>query len=440
MKTKILNDKKTIRAWAMFDWANSAYALVIATAIFPVYFTNTAPGTIEILDTTISSSTLFTFSVSFAYIFLAFLTPLLSGIADYCGRRKFFLRLFTFMGSIACMTMFFFKGEEQIWIGVTSFIIASIGFAGGIVFYDSYLPIIVTKDRYDKVSAKGFSYGYIGSVLLLIMILFIIMKPEVFGITDAKLPARIGFLMVGVWWLGFAQYTLTNLPKDDTTKFNYSSLINGYREINQVVKEARQMKNLKLFLISLFLYFAGVQTVVYVATLFADQEIKMSSTETIIIVLLIQLIGIAGAHFFAFVSKKIGNKKALLIQIGIWFLICISAYFTTTKPAFYCVAGAVGMVVGGIQSLSRSSYGKLLKRGEDDLTSFFSLYDVLYKLSIVVGTFLFGFVNQVTNNMRYSVLVLAVLFISGYVVMTFVNFDEDPGINREDLLADAAAG
>jgi UMF1 family MFS transporter len=433
MTAVIKNDKKTINAWAMFDWANSAYALVIATAIFPVYFTSTAPPEISVFGYEMSSSSLFTFSVSFAYILLAFITPLLSGIADYCGRRKFFLRAFTILGSIACMAMFFFKGESTIWVGTISFILATIGFAGGIVFYDSFLPIIVTKDKYDKVSAKGFSYGYFGSVILLIFILFMVMKPEVFGITDERLPSRIGFLLVGIWWLGFAQYTLNNLPKDDTTKFDFSSLSNGYREINNVFKEALKMRNLKLFLISLFLYFAGVQTVIYVATIFADQELKMSTPEIISIVLLIQIIGIAGAHFFAWVSKKIGNKKSLLIQIAIWFGICIVAYFTTTKPLFYGVAATVGMVVGGIQSLSRSSYSKLLKKGEDDLTSFFSLYDVLYKLSIVVGTFLFGFVNQVTNNMRYSVLVLAVLFVLGYIVMTFVSFDEDPGINREDL-------
>lgn len=421
----IQNDKKTIRAWALFDWANSAYALVISTAIFPVYFTNAAPERVDLFGNSISSSSLFTFAVSFAYIFIALLSPLLSGMADYSGRRKFFLRMFTIIGSVSCMILFFFDGPQTIYLGTVAFITATIGFAGGLVFYDSYLPLIASEDQYDKVSAKGFSYGYIGSVILLIMILVIVLKPEMFGITDPRLPARIGFLMVGLWWLGFAQYTLVHLPKDLKNKFNFKVLLNGYREINQVVKKAMTMANLKMFLISLFLYFAGVQTVIYIATIFADQVLEMGTTELIIIVLIIQLIGIVGAHTFAYVSGKIGNKYALMIQIAIWALICIAAYFVQSKTMFYILAASVGMVVGGIQALSRASYSKLLERGEEDLTSFFSLYDVLYKLSIVVGTFLFGLVNQLTNNMRYSVLVLIVLFIAGLLVMSKVSFEEE---------------
>lgn len=420
----VKNDKKTIRAWAIFDWANSAYSLVISTAIFPVYYTTIAPPQVSVGGSEIASSSLFSFSISFAYIILALASPILSGMADYAGKRKFFLRIFTIVGALGCMTMFFFDSEQAIWLGTIAFILATIGYAGGLVFYDSYLPLITTEDRYDKVSAKGFSYGYVGSVILLIMILVIVMKPDWFGITDSTIPSRIGFLMVGLWWLGFAQYTIFNLPKDDDTKIEASMIGNGYREIIKVIKEALKMRNLKLFLLSLFLYYAGVQTVIYVATIFADQELKMETSELIMVVLIIQLIGIIGAYLFAYVSSKIGNKKALLIQIAIWACICVAGYFVTTKLSFYLLAGSVGMVVGGIQSLSRASYSKLLKKGEDDVTSFFSLYDVLFKFSIVGGTFLFGVVNQLTGDMRYSVMSLAVLFVLGFVVMMFVSFDD----------------
>ncbi len=425
----VKNDKKTIKAWAIFDWANSSYSLVISTAIFPVYYTTMAPDSIALFGNYIASDSLFAFSVSFAYIILAFASPLLSGIADYSGKRKFFLRLFTLIGSVACMSMFFFKGADQIWIGTVAFILATIGFAGGLVFYDSYIPLIATEDQYDKLSAKGFSYGYVGSVILLVMILTLVIKPDFYGITDPNLPPRIGFLMVGLWWLGFAQYTLFNLPKDSKKPFKSSMIAKGYTEIISVIKEALQMRNLKLFLLSLFLYYAGVQTVIYVATIFGKQELGMETNELIIIVLLIQLIGICGAHLFAWLSGKIGNKWALLIQIAIWALICIAAYFVHTKNAFYYLAASVGMVVGGIQALSRASYSKLLKKEEDDVTSFFSLYDVLYKLSIVVGTFLYGLVYQLTHDMRYSVLVLAILFILGFIVMSFVRFDQGKGEN-----------
>ena len=417
------NNRKTIRAWAIFDWANSSYSLVISTAIFPVYYTKMSPRSVNIVGYDITSNSLFTFAVSAAYIFLAIISPLLSGIADYSGRRKLFLRVFTIIGAFACMSMFFFKGEAQFWVGTISFILATIGFAGGLVFYDSFLPLIVTEDRYDKVSAKGFAYGYVGSVILLMGILSMILKPNMFGITDSTLPDRLGFLFVGLWWLGFAQYTLYNLPKDNKSEFKYSTITKGYYELIKVLKKAIGMRNLKLFLTSLFLYYAGVQTVVYVATIFATKEIHMESEELIMVVLIIQLIGIVGAYLFAYISNRIGNKRALLIQIVIWTVICFLAFYIKTKTEFYYLAGMVGMVVGGIQSLSRSSYSKLLPKNEPDVTSFFSLYDVLFKLSIVVGTFLFGFVNQVTQDMRFSVLTLGILFILGFIVMLFVSFE-----------------
>ncbi len=421
MSNFILNNKKTINAWAIFDWANSAYALVISTAIFPVYFIKYSPDVITLGPYQFSNSSLYSFAVSFSYIIIACLSPLLSGMADFSGRRKFFLKMFTILGSLACIALYFFKGEPQLWLGTSAFILATIGFAGSIVFYDSYLPIIVTEDRYNKVSAKGYTYGYIGSVILLIVILTIVQKPDWFGIADGQMGSRIGFVLVGVWWIGFAQYSFKYLPKDAVTKFKSSMVKNGYKEILSAFTKVKSSKNIKTFLLAFFFYSAGVQTVIYLAAIFAEKELGFETAELIMLILLLQLVAIGGAYFFSALGNKKGNKFSILTMIIIWILICVGAFFTYDKVVFYLLASMVGLVMGGIQSLSRASYSMLLPEKDHDTTSYFSFYDVVYKSAIVGGTFLFGIVDNITNNMRYSVLALAFCFVLGFYFMWKTN-------------------
>ena len=418
MSTIELNNKKTINAWAVFDWANSAYALVISTAIFPGYFEEYTPKEITLGVLTFSNSSLYSFAVSFSYIIIASLSPLLSGIADYSGRRKFFLKTFTLIGSLACTALYFFKGEPQLWLGTSAFILATIGFAGSLVFYDSYLPLIVTEDRYNKVSAKGYTYGYIGSVLLLIFILMMIQKPDWFGLSDGQLGARLGFLLVGVWWLGFAQYTFRYMPKDKKNLFTANMIKNGYREIASAFSRVRKMPDIRNFLTAFFFYSAGVQTIIYLATIFAKKELNFATGELVLLVLILQLVAIGGAYLFSALGNKKGNKYSIIVMICIWIVICIAAYFTYDKIMFYIIAGFVGLVMGGIQSLSRASYSMLIPEKDHDTTSYFSFYDVIYKSAIVGGTFLFGLVDNITNNMRNSVLVLALCFILGLYFMS----------------------
>jgi UMF1 family MFS transporter len=372
----------------------------------------------------ITNEALYSFAVSFSYIIIALMSPLLSGIADYTGRKMFFMKAFTIIGSLSCIALFWFKDASMIWLGTAGFILATIGFAGGLVFYNAYLPQIVTEDRYDRVSAKGYAYGYIGSVILLIAILVMVLQPQWFGIVNENLPHRIGFVLVGVWWLGFAQYTFKHLPKDSIEKIQPGTLRKGYSEVKNVFHKVLKNQEIKKFLTAFFLYSAGVQTVIYLATIFAKVELGFETDELIITVLLIQLVGIAGAYLFAYVSEKKGNKIGLVIQLVIWIIICITAYFTTGKTLFYALAATVGMVMGGIQSLSRSSYSKLIENKVEDLTSYFSFYDVLYKVSIVAGTFIFGLVQNLTNNMRYSVLSLAIFFVLGLIVVSTVDFNK----------------
>lgn len=412
-----LNDKRTINGWAFYDWANSAYYLVISTAIFPIYFASVTQENIRVLGHELSNTAFYSFSVSAAYILITFLSPILSGIADYAGRRMFFLKMFTMIGALGCILLFFFDSYQTTWLGTIGFILGAIGGAGGLVFYDSYLPLIASEDQYDKVSARGYAYGYIGSVILLIFSLIMIQKPEWFGITDSTLPPRISFVLVGIWWIGFSQITFSRLPKDVPVQHAENILTRGWRELAKVWQIIKHDTHIKLYLASYFFYIAGVNTVIYLASIFASQELGFEKTELIITILLLQLVAIPGALFFARLSKKWGNKTSLLIQLGIWMLICAGAYATTAKWQFFTIAGLVGMVLGGIQSLSRSTYAKLLEERTTDLTSFFSFYDVISKVGIVSGTFLFGLVNSITGSMRYSVLGLMLLFVVGFLFL-----------------------
>jgi UMF1 family MFS transporter len=429
----ILNDKRTIHGWAVFDWANSSYALVIAVAIFPIYFLSATNDTIMFFGKSITNSGVYAFSIAFAYILLAMLSPLLSGIADSSGRKMVFMKFFTLMGSLACISMFFFMEKLSYgWIiGTVAFILSTIGFSGSLVFYNSYLPEIASEDQYDRVSAKGFAYGYVGSVILLILNLIIIMKPGFFGITNETLPSRIAFVMVGLWWLGFAQITFRRLPKDVVTKTGARLIWSGYKEIRTVWQQVRQMKNLLRFLTAFFFYSAGVQTVLYLASIFAEKELHFETAELISIILLLQIVAIGGAYFFAFISKLKGNKFSLICMLIIWACICAAAYFVSQKMQFYIIASAVGVVMGGIQAVSRSTYSKLIPENTDDTTSYFSFYDILEKLAIVFGTFSFGFIEQMTGGMRNSVLALGFFFLLGIALLISVKFVRSVPVGRQ---------
>ncbi|MEZ4907307.1 MAG: MFS transporter [Saprospiraceae bacterium] len=418
-----LNDKKVINGWAFFDWANSAYFLVISTAIFPAYFIARTSSEIEIFGYYIKNSTVYSYSVSFAYLIIVLLSPILSGIADYGGKRMFFLKFFTYLGSISCLLMFFFTGDLNVWIGVGAFVLATMGAAGGLVFYDAYLPEIASEDMIDKVSAKGYMFGYFGSVLLLIFILFMSIKPGFFGIPEnTTIPYRLGFALVGIWWMGFAQITFNRLPKGVNENMSYKMIRHGIEKINDVIKKLFRNKNLSLYLISVFFFNAGVQTVLYLASVFAKEELRFDTDELIIIILIIQIIAIAGAYIFAYVSLKTGNKTGLAIMIIIWFLIALTAYFVQSKSQFYILAGFVGLVLGGIQSQARATYSKLVENETGEMTSFFSFFEIMLKLSIVIGTFSFGLVNELTGNLRYSVLSLAMYFVLGLIFLLISNF------------------
>ncbi len=444
-------NRKLINAWAMYDWANSAYSLTITSAIFPIYFTavTTVNGSkdVQFLSHTFNADSLQTYAISIAFLVIAAINPLLSSIADYSGNKKKFMYFFSTLGAISCASLYFFRGTDTIAIGVLGCVFAAIGYAGSIVFYNAYLPEIAEEKDQDRVSAKGFAMGYIGSSLLLIFNLIMIQCPQFFFDVEGKVkelmtaapaltnqdalqqakdffsgPAsRIAFLTVGIWWFVFAQYTFNHLPNN---VFNLKPagryILNGYRELRKVWFELRENSRLKRFLLAFFFYNTGTQTVMYVATLFGNSELHLKTSILIAVILIIQFVAIAGAYLFSALSKRFGNINALAISIVIWIFVAVGAYLDDKRfgvdeqTMFIILAAVVGLVMGGIQALSRSTYSKLLPETIDH-ASYFSFYDVCDKMGTVLGTFAFGFINEVTGSMRNSILVLGSFFVVGIV-------------------------
>ena len=418
--------KKVVNGWAMYDWSNSVYNLVITSTIFPAYYEavtgdgneNTLIDKIKIGPYEFSNTALYNYILAIAFVIVAIMSPILSSIADYKGNKKQFLRFFCTMGSLSCASLYFFD-SDHIMGGLISVIIACVGFWSSLVFYNSYLPEIAAPEDRDRISAKGFMMGYIGSVLLQIICFVFVLKPELFGITVGK-ASQISFLLVGVWWVSFGWLAISRLPQSKGVKGAHSKnlITQGYKELHKVWIELKTQPLLKQFLLSFFFYNMGVQTVMLAATLYGKSELNIPTTNLIIAILIIQLVAIPGAHLMAKLASKWGNFNTLMVAILIWIGGCIMGYYLPRNSVmpFYSLAIIVGFVMGGIQSVSRSTYSKLMPETHDT-TSYFSFYDVTEKVAIVIGMFSFGFINELTGSQRNSVLVLGSFFVIGLALL-----------------------
>ena len=419
------SSKKVQSAWAMYDWANSVYSLVITSTIFPVYYNAVTQGLdgsdlVSFFGWEVVNTVLYSYSISFSFLVIALLAPLLSGIADASGNKLNFMKFFVYLGSLSCAALFFFTGEN-LEFGIFCSVLASIGFSGSIVFYNSYLPEIAKEEEFDLLSAKGFALGYIGSVILLVFNLLTIQHPEWFGMPAGSFAPRFSFLLTGLWWVGFAQIPFRVLPNNPYKKSISSNyLLKGYREVALVFRELRSIPVANQFLASFFFYSMGVQTVMYLAASFGDKELGLPGDQLILTVLIIQFVAIGGSYLFALISRKVGNKASLMTMVLIWMGICIAAYFVNNVNQFYSLAFVVGLVMGGIQSLSRSTYAKLIPASTTDHASFFSFFDMTEKVAIVLGTFTYGAIEQLTGSMRNSALFLVVFFVIGLVFLSRV--------------------
>lgn len=427
--------KKLLNAWAFYDWANSVYSLVISSAVFPLFygllFRTAGIEKVTIFGGEIARAPLISYVTSLAFVFIAIVTPLISGIADYMGNKRMFLKFFCYLGAISCIGLYWFS-LENIFFGLVCYFFGLVGFWVSFAINNSYLPDIAYPEQQDRISAKGFSLGYIGSVILLVFNLIMVMKPGLFGITDsggeiAELKAmKYSFISVGIWWIVFSQYTFAHLPKGYKREGERQHIIlNGFRELKSVWHQLGENTRLKRYLGAFFVYSMGVQTIMLIATYFGEEEISWGTdnertTGLITSILVIQLVAIFGATATAWASKAYGNIKTLMVINMVWMLLCVYAYFLQTPMDFYIAAGLVGIVMGGIQALSRSTYSKFLPE-TTDTTSFFSFYDVAEKIGIIIGTFLYGIVAQLTGSMRNSTIFLAIFFLSGIFLLTRVN-------------------
>ena len=424
-------DKKILKAWAFYDWANSVYPLVIGTAVFPIFYGElfVESDYIDFLGINYKNTALIQHITSLVFLLLALLIPILSGIADFIGNKKNFMKFFCYLGSASCIGLYFFD-LENIYLGLSFYFLALFSFWASLVFYNSYLPDIAFPKQQDRISALGFSYGYVGSVLLLVFNLIMIMFPEFFGLSNSNgegsiQAMRISFLLVGLWWAGFSQYTFLYLPQNlnDVNKkdvLKNSVIFSGFLELKEVWKILIKDISVKKFLIAFFTFSCALQTIILIATYFGEQEILWGENEKflglILSMLIIQLIAIFGAWLTARVSEKIGNIRTLIILNLIWFILCLVAYFVKYPIEFYIIAGFVGMVMGGTQALSRSTYSKLIPDTENTC-SYFSFYQMSMIVSVVLGTFMSGVVDQLTGSIRNSIMIFAIVFILGALLL-----------------------
>lgn len=424
MQKLLKGDSKLLNAWAFYDWANSVYALVISSTIFPLYygalFRQKNIEEIVLLGFSVRSEALISYVTAIGFLIIAFISPLLSGIADYMGNKKFFLKLFCYIGAISCMSLYFFSLNTVV-LSLVSYLLALIGFWGSLVFYNSYLPDIAHKEQQDKISAKGFSLGYVGSVVLLLICLAMVMSVE----NDAERlqMMKYSFLLVGIWWIGFSQYTYHYLPNNkNENKLHKNVVFNGFKELQKVWQQIKQLKSLRRYLRAFFVYSMAVQTIMIIAAYFGEKEVQWGSDSKrtiglIVSILLIQLVAVLGAWLTSKLVAHYGNIFVLIVLNFSWILICTYAYFVVTPNDFYIAAVFVGLVMGGIQSLSRSTYSKFIPEDSKDTTSFFSFYDVAEKIGIVIGMFTYGYIADVTGKIQNAILFLILFFIIGLLLL-----------------------
>ncbi len=435
LRIPIKGSKKLLNAWAFYDWANSVYSLVIASAVFPIFygalFRVAGIEKIDVFGGEIARAPLISYVTSAAFLCIAIITPLVSGIADYLGNKKVFMKFFCYLGAISCMGLYWFS-LDHIYLGLTFYFFGLVGFWVSFAINNSYLPDIAFPEQQDRISAKGYSMGYIGSVILLIINLAMVMKPDIFGIAGDEFEAaeikamKLSFVSVGVWWILFSQYTFFHLPKGNKREGKRSNVIlNGFRELSAVWRQMGGETRLKRYLTAFFIYSMAVQTVMLIATYFGEEEIQWGSdsertTGLIVSILVIQVVAILGATLTARASEAFGNIRTLIVINILWIGICVYAYFLISPMEFYLAAGCVGLVMGGIQALSRSTYSKFIPP-TIDTASFFSFFDVAEKIGIVIGTFLYGLVAQATGSMRNAAIFLGIFFVIGAFLLTRVN-------------------
>lgn len=413
-----MKKRKEIVSWAMYDWANSAFATTIMAAVLPVFYYDVAAKN---LDRT-TASAFYGYSQSIAMVCVAILAPILGALADYSNSKMKFLRFFAYMGMIASVLLAF-VGEGDYLLASFLLIIGTIGFSGSNVFYDAFLPEIAPEEDIDRISTRGYAFGYIGGGLLLVINLAMIMKPGLFFLPNTLIATQLSFASVGVWWFLFSIPMFRNVKerKLETRKISGSYIGIGFKRLKETFKEINQFKNLLVFLIAFWLYNDGISTIIKMATIYG-RDIGIGSTDLIAALLITQFVGIPFAFLFGWIAKKINPKRALYIALWTYVIIIIFGYFMQTALHFYLLAITVGFVQGGSQALSRSIFGSMVPKNRH--AEFFGFYGISAKFSAIFGPFVFALVGQLTGSSRLGIVSLLIFFLVGMLLLKRVDIDQ----------------
>lgn len=422
-----MNDKRELRGWYFYDWANSAFYTTVITVFLGPYLTEItkaaadAEGFVYPLGIKVGAGSFFPYIVSLSVALQVFVLPVLGAFADYSHVKKQMLGFFAYLGSFATVCMYFVKDSRYILGGIL-FLIANLSFGASIVIYNSFLNDIASEDKRDEVSSKGFALGYIGGGLLLGLNLVFFSRAESFGLTTGE-AVRISLLSSGAWWGIFTLIPMALLKRRQAIRSlpagkSYWSI--GFSQLWHTIKSLPRYPHTLLFLLGFLLYNDGIQTVIIMASTFGQEALGLEVSTLTTVVLMIQFIAFFGATLFNYIAKAVGTKRAIMISILVWTATVFYAYsFLQTKRDFFILGAIIGIVLGGSQALSRSLFSLMIPKGQE--AEYFSLYEVSDKGTSWMGPFLFGFVYQMTNNYRQAILSLAILFVLGLIILSIVN-------------------
>ena len=411
-------DKKQIYSWAFYDWANSAYSTTVMAGFFPIFFEKFYSNPNDVIQSTYQLG----LANSISSIFIALVSPLLGAIADRGSAKKKLLMIFAFLGSLMTAALWLVeKGDWQ--LAVFFYIIATIGFMAGNIFYDSLLPSVAGREKVDYVSALGYSLGYLGGGLLFLINVLMYLYPQWFGIPDSSTAIRISFVTVAIWWAIFTVPIIIFMPEPKIRKnvSFYDAIIGGFNQLKETFDNIREMKIIGTFLIAFWMYEDGVATIVRMAAKIAS-SLGFAAGDIITAILMVQFIGFPAALGYNWFANKIGTKNAVLVAILGYVVITFLGYLMTDITHFYILAALIGLFQGGIQSLSRSLFTRLVPPNKE--AEFFGFYNMLGKFAAVVGPILVGWITVITGNPRAGILSIVVLFIIGGLLLSRVDFKE----------------
>ena len=422
--TIVIPTRKEIFGWAMYDFANSAFATTISSVVFNVYFTKVivGDGGAEIFGHNIPASSLWGYTVSLSILLVVFTAPILGAIADFSGTKKRFLFLYCYLACFFTGLLFFAKEGDYIF-AMIFYMLANYCFAGSLGFYNAFLPEISTKDNIGRISGFGWAIGFIGGGILLAINLVMIRNPQLLGIPEEdNLPVRFVILSVAIWWAVFSVFTFlwvrektkgNPLPRGE----NYVSI--GFKRLVLTFKKIRQHKELFKFLVTFLIYNEGIETVIVMAAIFGSEILGMSQSEIVTLFLLGQIVAFCGSLLLGYLADRYSNKTAITLSLIIWCVLVIWAYFMKTRFEFWTIGVFIAFILGGSQAVSRSLFGLFTPR--ENTAEFFGFFALGGKFSSAIGPFTFAFIRHAFDSIRIAIIALIVFFSLGLLLILFVN-------------------